>query len=283
MLRARLPALGACPRRVPYRMTRPSRRDPSPAPAAIAGRFGALAHDPSRVLLEGLHPLKHGLRFGAVIELAVTPDPGAVLELARSLCPDLLERLEALLVPVPASLFAALAPPPPSPVLAIARRPPVEPGRLLEASGPAPLVLLDRPVHTGNLGAVVRVAAALGAAGVLTLGGPDPWAPSALRGSSGLHFALPVARLEALPARLGRPLVAFDPEGGALRPEALPEGALLAFGSERHGLDPALRSRAELRLAIPMRPGVSSLNLATAAAIALWVACHALPPAKVRH
>lgn len=246
---------------------------------SIAARFGALAHDPGRVLLEGLHPLKHALRFGATVELAVSPDPAALLALARELCPDLLATLGALLQPVPASLFAALAAPPPSPVLAIARRPEADAAALLEAPGPAPLVLLDRPVHTGNLGAVVRVAAALGAAGVVCRGGPDPWAPSALRGSSGLHFALPVVRLADLPARLGRPLLALHPEGRPLRAGDLAAGAVLAFGSERHGLDPALRGRAEALLSIPMRGGVSSLNLATAAAIALWVARGALPSA----
>lgn len=258
----------------------PPGRAPNERAEAIAARFGALAHDPGRVLLEGLHPLKHALRFGAAVEVATSPDPGAVLELARTLCPDLLEPLGALLTAVPAGLFAALAPTPPSPVLAIARRPAVDPARLLATGGPAPLVLLDRPVHTGNLGAVVRVAAALGAAGVLALGGPDPWAPSALRGSSGLHFALPVARLGALPARLARPLVALHPEGRPLGPGALPAGALLALGSERHGLDPELRARADVVLAIPMRPGVSSLNLATAAAIALWAARDGLPPGE---
>jgi TrmH family RNA methyltransferase len=207
----------------------------------------------------------------------VSPDPHALLALARGLCPDLLATLERLLQPVPAGLFAALASPPPSPVLAIARRPAVDGAALLEAAGPAPLVLLDRPVHTGNLGAVVRVAAALGAAGVLCLGGPDPWAPSALRGSSGLHFALGVARLAALPARLGRPLLALHPEGRPLRAGEIARGAVLALGSERHGLDQGLRARADALLAIPMRPGVSSLNLATAAAIALWSARGALP------
>ncbi len=240
---------------------------------SLAARFAALAADGTRVRLDGLHPLKHALRFRGTVELAVSPDKPALLALARELCPDLLPALDALVEPVAPTLFAALAPPPPSPVLAIARRPRVDPHALLAAADPAPIVLLDRPVHAGNLGAVVRVAAALGAAGVLCLGGVDPWTPTALRGSSGLHFALPVAHLEALPVPPPRPLVVLHPEGRPLAgAEDLPERALLAFGSERHGLDPTLRARAERILAIPMRPGVSSLNLATAAAIVLWTA-----------
>jgi TrmH family RNA methyltransferase len=130
------------------------------------------------------------------------------------------------------------------------------------------VVLLEDPRHLGNVGAVVRVAAAAGAAGVLTTGTRDPWDPAALRGSAGLHYALPVGRVDGPPA--DRPLAAFDPEGEPLA--ALPAGAVLAFGTERHGLSAALRARADVRVAIPMRAGVSSLNLATAVAVALYAA-----------
>jgi TrmH family RNA methyltransferase len=51
---------------------------------------------------------------------------------------------------------------------------------------------------------------------------------------------------------------------------ALPDRPLLVFGSERHGLGPELLARADARVALPMRPGVSSLNLATAVAAILY-------------
>ncbi|HUH13651.1 MAG TPA: TrmH family RNA methyltransferase, partial [Longimicrobiales bacterium] len=101
-------------------------------------------------------------------------------------------------------------------------------------------------------------------------GGQDPWHPAALRGGAGLQFALPVLRVETLPGG-GRPLVALHPEGDPLRPGVLPPGALLAFGSERRGLSAELLERTDLRVSIPMRAGVSSLNLATAVAITLYV------------
>src|SRR6185312_5917713 len=78
-------------------------------------------------------------------------------------------------------------------VLALARRPPFD-AAALHAPGGGPVVLLEDPRDRGNVGAVVRVAAAAGAAGVVTTGMHDPWDPSALRGSAGLHFALPVGR-----------------------------------------------------------------------------------------
>jgi TrmH family RNA methyltransferase len=115
----------------------------------------------------------------------------------------------------------------------------------------------------------VRVAAAAGAAGVLTTGRHDPWQPAALRGAAGLHFALPVARVADLPPT-DRPIVALDPAGEPPQARPPPARAVLAFGSERGGLDAALLARAERRIAIPMRPGVSSINLATAVAVALF-------------
>ena len=87
----------------------------------------------------------------------------------------------------------------------------------------------------GNIGACVRVAAAAGAAAMLSTGEHDPWHPDAVRGAAGLQFALPVASIEALPAS-ERPLLAIDPEGEELAPERLPARAVLAFGTEREGL-----------------------------------------------
>ncbi len=90
-----------------------------------------------------------------------------------------------------------------------------------------------------------------------------------MRGAAGLHYALPVARLDALPPT-PRPLIALDPAGDPLRAGRLPAGAILVFGSERRGLSQELRARAGRCLALPMRPGVSSLNLASAVAVVLY-------------
>jgi TrmH family RNA methyltransferase len=156
--------------------------------------------------------------------------------------------------------------------MAIAGRPVVTPVELLASAHPAPVVLLEDPRDLGNMGACVRVAAAADAAGVLTTGGNDPWHPDALRGAAGLHFALPVARLDDLAALAGsaRPVVGLDPDGEELGAGMLDPRAVLAFGTERDGLSPELAARADTLLRIPMREGVSSLNLATAVAAVLF-------------
>lgn len=237
----------------------------------LIGIFRRARHDPTRAVLEGFHPIKHAIRFGAEIEHACASDESALQALTRRLAPDVEPALHELVRYVPPAVFAEMAPvPPETGIIAIARRPEVDAGAILESTGAAPVVFLERPTHLGNLGAAVRVAAAAGAAAVLTTGPQDPWHPTALRGSAGLHFALPVVRIDAAPTSSGRPLLALHPEGECLRPDMLPDDAILAFGSERWGLSDALLGVARRRIALPMRPGVSSLNLASAVAATLY-------------
>ena len=133
----------------------------------------------------------------------------------------------------------------------------------------APVVFRGEPVQLGNVGAGGRVAAAAGAAGVLCSGRHDPWSPESVRAAAGLHYAVPVARVEGPPTCPGR-LVAFDADAPALGTVDLPASAVFAFGSERRGLSDELLARADMRASLPMRDGVSSLNLATAVAAVLY-------------
>jgi RNA methyltransferase, TrmH family len=240
----------------------------------LEARYREARHDPELAVLEGFHALKHAIRFGARILDARTRGARDVARLAARLAPDVAETVARVALPVDGRLFDRLAPVPhPTGVIALARRPDADAERVLAAGGTAPAVFLDHPAHHGNIGAVVRVAAAAGAAGVLVSGNHDPWHPASLRGGAGLQFALPVARLERLPAT-DRPVIALDPAGTPLHPGAqdLPPGAVLVFGSERGGIGREILERATIRLALPMRAGVSSLNLATAVAVTLYCA-----------
>jgi len=243
----------------------------APAPRElISQRFRIARRDRSLVVVEGFHALKHALRFGAELVEAVAVDPEAVEELAGELAPELAGTLAPRLERVDAATLAELVPRVPrTGVVAIARRPAVDLAAVLADPRPAPAVLLEQPRNMGNIGACVRVAAAADAAAVLTTGENDPWYPDAVRGAAGLHFALPVAAVDGLPES-DRPLLAIDPEGEELRPEQLPARAVLAFGTERHGLSEAVFEQADRRVAIPMKSGVSSLNLATSVAVVLF-------------
>jgi RNA methyltransferase, TrmH family len=214
------------------------------------------------VVLEGFHAIKHAIRFGAEILGAWTADPDELESLAQRLAPDV--RIAAEVVDIQALTNVA----PRGQIVAVARRPvQADPDTVL--AGPGHVVLLEDPRHLGNLGAVIRVAAAAGAAGVMTTGRHNPWHPDALRGSAGLHFGLPVHHIRAVRTQ-GRDLVALDPDGEPLVPGTFPAAAVLAFGTERDGLSDAVLAQAQRRVALPMSPGVSSLNLATAVAATLY-------------
>ncbi|WP_037614820.1 TrmH family RNA methyltransferase [Streptomyces aureus] len=224
------------------------------------------------VLLDGFHALKHAVRFGARVPVAVTTGRAAVLELAEELAPDVRATLDELLTEVPETVFASLVTRPhPTSVAALAVRPSRAANleTLARAPRTAPVVVLEDPRNLGNAGAVIRLAAGFGATGVVTTGTLDPWHPTVVRGGAGLHFATAVERLtvDELPAG---PLFALDPEGEDIRGTKLPDDALLAFGSERSGLSAELRSRADHLVSLPMRPQVSSYNLATSVAMTLF-------------
>ena len=200
-------------------------------------------------------------------------DPAELERLAEELAPDVAKALlGAARIADPSRVAAATGVRAhPTGVWAVAPRIPYTLKDILDAEGPA--VLLEEPRHPGNVGACVRVAAAAGAAGVLVLGGADPWSPAAIRGAAGLQFAVPVARVDSLPETT-RPVAALDPDGEDLGTAEVPDDAILAFGTERDGLSADMLARADLSVRIPMEPGVSSLNLAVAVGVALF-ACRA--------
>jgi TrmH family RNA methyltransferase len=217
------------------------------------------------VLLEGFHAIKHALRFGADVVTIRAADPAEVVALAEALAPDLTAVLAERVQRAEGEGFEGIA----GRVVARARRPEVDLAAVLNRSGPGPVVLLDHPRHLGNVGAAIRVAAAAGADAVVTTGTADPWHPVAVRGAAGLQFALPVGRVDAITGTV-RPVVALDPDGEPLDAGKAPDGAILAFGSERRGLSPEVRESAQHTFALPMRDGVSSINLAAAVAATLY-------------
>ena len=240
-------------------------------------RYHSARRDSGLVVIEGFHALKHALRFGASITDVVSDDVSRFQALVASLAPDLdrvIDRTAPVRAVAPAA-FDALSPVPhPTRVIALAERPCIAIESVFMNATSAvrdPIVVLDDPRHAGNIGAAIRVAAAAGAAGLFVTGAADPWQPAAVRGGAGLQFALPVARIDAIPPT-DRAVIGVDPEGeDPLRPDerGIHDG-ILVFGSERDGIGDAMSGRVERRVRIPMRAGVSSLNLATAVAVLLY-------------
>jgi TrmH family RNA methyltransferase len=131
----------------------------------------------------------------------------------------------------------------------------------------------------GNVGSAIRTADALGATGVICFDqSASPAGYKALRGAMGSTFRLPVAsaRLgEAVPdaRRRGIRVAATVSRGGEPpTATALAGPVLILLGNEGTGLPDALVADADVRITVPMRPGVDSLNVAVTAALLLWEA-----------
>lgn len=138
----------------------------------------------------------------------------------------------------------------------------------------APSVVLDRLQDAGNVGSILRSAAALGVLQVLALEGTVAlWSPKVLRAAMGAHFGLVL--LEGLaPAVLDElqlPLLATSSHAeAALGAQPLPQPAAWVFGHEGQGVAAPVLQRCAMTLRIPQPGGQESLNVAAAAAICLY-------------
>ena len=242
---------------------------------SLIPRFGRARRDPSLAVLEGFHPLKHALRFGANVLEVVSRDPAEVDRLAARLAPDLSERLHTLVREVEPAVFEQLAPLTPThggdePGRAPRRRPRRRarrpaPGARGPARGPA------RPRQHGRLRARGRRRRRRRRAQHRQ---PRPVAPRrAARCRRAALRRCPSARLETAArtsAAATVPCWRSTPTGSRSSRPSCPPRALLAFGTERDGLSDELAARADAHVSIPMRAGVSSLNLATSVAAVLF-------------
>jgi TrmH family RNA methyltransferase len=140
-------------------------------------------------------------------------------------------------------------------------------------SGPA--LFLEGIQDPGNVGAILRSAAAFGAGEVvLDRACADPWSPKVLRAGMGGHFRLAVRQAADLAESVedfrGTTICTVSSGGTPLRDIELRGRIGWIFGSEGKGVSETLARRAAIRATIPMAPGSESLNVAAAAAICLF-------------
>ena len=234
--------------------------------------FRRAAHDAEEFCVaEGPRLLEEAWRAGVSIQAVLLTEPQAATAL------DKLPR-EIPVYRVSRSLFDRVATTEaPQGVAALIRRPTWAAEQLFAASAPL-VVVLDGIQDPGNVGTILRSAAAFGASGAILLSGTaDPFNPKALRASAGAAFRLPSVtrmapkqaisllrehqvRILACMARDVRPLVEVTLAGSLA----------LAIGSEARGLSREMLEGADERISVPMRPETDSLNAGMAASIVLY-------------
>lgn len=235
----------------------------------LVDRFQKARSGKTIAVIEGVQALKHAIRFGAEISEYITYDIDSVKQLLGELATDITDDIFTDFTEVSEETFAKLSRNPHrTKVMALAQR---KDYQLSDAPDAKPIVFLENPKDLENIGAVIRVAAAADAGAVVTTGDIDIWHPAVIRGAAGLHWALPVLNVDAtLLDASERPLIALDPTGTDFGKATISDDSILIFGTERHGISQKLLDRSDQILRLPMKEGVSSLNLATSVAATLY-------------
>ncbi|GGP24486.1 TrmH family RNA methyltransferase [Silvimonas amylolytica] len=220
-----------------------------------------------KTLLDGTHLVAAALDASWVIEkLLVTPEgldnpEVAGLVKTSAVTPTLLEP----------ALFKSLSElPSPTGLLALVSIPD---NALVRKQGLC--LLLDGVQDPGNVGSILRTAAAAGVDQVLLSDQcADLWSPKVLRAGMGAHFVLDLverADLLQFADQFAGPIAALMLEDAQdLYAATLTGDLALVMGSEGQGVSADMAARASLRLTIPMQPGIESLNVGAAAAICLY-------------
>ncbi|HEY6897236.1 MAG TPA: RNA methyltransferase [Rhodocyclaceae bacterium] len=136
-------------------------------------------------------------------------------------------------------------------------------------------VLLDRVQDAGNVGSILRSAAAAGIPAVmLSEGCAGAWTPKVLRAAQGAHFSLRIVERVGLAdfirAYPGETVATVVDQGEALHLATIPQPRAWLFGNEGQGASPELTRACSRRVTIPLAGNTESLNVAAAAAICLF-------------
>jgi len=247
----------------------------------IVARYRSIARGEATglMLLDGPHlvadALTAGIRLRHVALTAEALGRPDVRTIVARLVQDRIDMITAA-QPVMAALSPVRSS---SAIVAIADRPSGDDTRPSTESAPL-LVIASDVQDPGNVGAIVRVAEAGGATGVVAAGTcADPFGWKALRGSMGSAFRLPIAIRAHVDQAVAHArqrrcrIVAAVPRGGrSLFDVDLTGAVAILIGGEGPGLSPSVVGAADLRVSIPMEPSVDSLNAAVTAALLVYEA-----------
>jgi len=232
-----------------------------------------------RYTVEGKNLVGQVLERGLDVEFIMIPAGGSAGD--TGFIEECKDSKDILVCEVPAKVFSGLTDAVTGiGMLAVLRRSDPDTSLLESLEPDDNILVLDRIQDPGNMGTLIRTAVAAGYRAVVALNGTvDIYSPKVLRATAGMIFEIPVIyvpdedTLGSILKRSGRRVAVTSVDGG--RPyyeEDLSRGTALVIGNEGNGVSDAVMKMADVKVTLPMRGNIESLNAAVAAAILMYEA-----------
>ena len=239
-----------------------------------------------KFVIEGLNLVKEAVNDRREIDFIMIPDDfdssderdvSGLIAFTR----ECISSNELAVCSIPAKLFAGLTDAGTGiGILAVLKMPETDISEVYSLPENSNILILDRIQDPGNIGTMIRTAAAAGYSMVIAVKGTaDIYSAKVLRATAGMIFDIPfayadgAAEIASVIGRSGRKIVVTDPAGG--RPyyeEDIRKGIALVIGNEGNGISDEIMALADVRVTLPMKGGIESLNAAAAAAILMYEA-----------
>jgi len=227
------------------------------------------------VVVEGVHAIKHAVRFGAeFVHVAMKKNSEAIDVLQKFGTDVEVDFVQQNAEVIDDDIWNTLAPhPPDTGIIALAKKP-----KTAQNFSGDTVVFIENPHSIFNIGACIRTAVAAGVRSIAISGRNNVWHADCINTARGLNFALDYIENIDNTTLLqqakvgGYVLYALDTHTDILVKDiaSLREKRVLMFGTERDGLSAELCHQAHKIVKLPMREGVSSLNLSASVAGVLY-------------
>lgn len=240
-----------------------------------------------RFVIEGLNLCREAVLRSLDIDFLMIPDDwetsGGREDLSglRAFTEDCIADSKLTVCMVPSRIFAGLTDAQTGiGILAVLKMPESSPDIAKHLPDGANILVLDRIQDPGNMGTMIRTAVAAGYGMIIAIKGTaDIYSAKVLRATAGMIFEIPIAyvrdssELSGVLRASGRRIAVTDPAGG--RPyfrEDLSRNTALVIGNEGNGISDEIMAMADVRVTLPMRGSIESLNAAVSAAILMYEA-----------
>lgn len=240
-----------------------------------------------RFVIEGLNLCREAVARGLTIDFLMIPDDwenaGGQEDLSglRAFTQTCIESSDIRVCSVPARVFSALTDACNGiGIIGVLRMPENDISCAAGLEPGANILVLDRIQDPGNMGTMIRTAVAAGYGMIIAMkGSADIWSPKVLRATAGMIFEIPIVyvndagELADVIRRSGKRVAVTDPAGGMPYYKAdLSRDTALVIGNEGNGISDEVIALADVRVTLPMKGSIESLNAAVSAAILMYEA-----------